>query len=318
MPDMTVHELIIRHGLSEAREMVPEKDRRLVDLAAQVLGEESGSLGYLYSGFAMTTLPHRRPEDETAVWKRSNGRFHLLVEPGHVFDQRGDVIRCGVPYGARARMIMLYLQTEAIRTSSPEIRLGSNMHDWLDRMGVKAGGTSYAAIRDQARRISACRLTVGWTSEDGRSGFERANIVSAMMFVPPAGDARQGALWDETARLSHEFYNALRDHPVPVSEPAVRLIQNSSAVLDAYVWLAYRLRSLDKPTPISWAALHQQFGPEYKALKKFKEKFTETLKEALAVYPGARVDVDSRGVILKPSPPAVPDRTPYKGIRVLP
>ena len=301
-----VHELITRYGHRAARDMVAAEDRRFVDLAASTLGDEQGALGYLYSGFAMTALPHRRLTDDADAWHRQNGRFNLMVEPGFIPGTDGKPSRQGVPYGSRARLILLYLQTEAIRTNSPEVRLGNTMHDWLDRMGVKSGGSSYNAIRDQSRRLSACRLTVSWTSEDGRSGFERANIVSAMMFAP--GDSRQGALWDETARLSPEFFLALRDHPLPVSEAAIKAIQNSSAVMDIYIWLCYRLRSVAKPTSVPWPALHQQFGSEYKQIRQFRAKFLPALKEALAVYPDANVEVDGNGLRLLPSRPAVPDR----------
>jgi hypothetical protein len=302
-----VHELITRYGHHAARDMVSEEDRRYVDLAATILSDEQGELGYLYSGFAMTALPHRRLPDDSEAWQRQNGRFSLMVEPGFIPGGDGRPSRQGVPYGSRARLILLYLQTEAIRTGTPIVRLGNTMHDWLERLGVKSGGSSYNAIRDQSRRLSACRLTVSWSTEDGRSGFERANIVNAMMFAPTS-DTRQGSLWDETARLSPEFFQSLCDHPLPVSEAAIRAIQNSSAVMDIYVWLCYRLRSVGKPTMVPWPALHQQFGPEYKQIRQFRAKFLPALKEALAVYPDARVEVDSTGLKLLPSRPAVPER----------
>lgn len=301
-----IHELITRYGHRAARDMVAAEDRRFVDLAASILGDDQGEFGYLYSGFAMTALPHRRLAEDTEAWHRHNGRFTLMVEPGFIPGADGRPHRQGVPYGSRARLILLYLQTEAIRTNSPEVRLGATMHDWLERMGVKSGGSSYRAIRDQSRRLSACRLTVSWTTEDGRSGFERANIVNAMMFAP--GDARQGTLWDETARLSPEFFQSLRDHPLPVSEAAIKAIQNSSSVMDIYVWLCYRLRSVNKPIFVPWPALHQQFGPEYKQIRQFRAKFLPALKEALAVYPDAKVEADAGGLRLLPSRPAVPER----------
>ncbi len=39
--------------------------------------------------------------------------------------------------------MLLYLQTEAIRTSNPEVELGRSMHAWLSRMGIPAGGKNY-------------------------------------------------------------------------------------------------------------------------------------------------------------------------------
>jgi hypothetical protein len=62
---------------------------------------------------------------------------------------------------------------------------------------------------------------------------------------------------------------------------------------------------LSKSTPISWTAVHQQFGSGYAKLFHFKPGFTESLAAALAAYPQARVDVDDTGIILHPSKPPV-------------
>jgi len=307
-----IHDLIARHGYSAARGMVAAADRRYVDLAALLLGNDRGSPAYLYSGFAMTALPHRRLPSDNDAWQRTNGHFSLMVEPGFIPGPDGEPWRQGVPFGSRARLILLYLQSEAIRTGSPEVRLGNTMHHWLERMGVKSGGSSYAAIRDQARRLSACRLTISWTAEDGRNGFERANIVNAVL-QPPSASGPGGA-WDETARLSPEFFEALREHSLPVSENAIKAIQNSSAVIDVYVWLCYRLFTLTRVTDIPWAALREKFGPEYKHLRQFRAKFVPALKEALAVYPEANVELLPEGLRLLPSRPAMPaPRTFYIG-----
>nr|WP_246338195.1 replication protein RepA [Azospirillum oleiclasticum] len=118
----------------------------------------------------------------------------------------------------------------------------------------------------------------------------------------------QPRLWVDTVRLSDAFFQALREHPVPVNEAALMQIANDSPALDVYIWLAYRLRSLTGPAPVSWAALHQQFGAGYKLLRQFRPKFTATLKEALAVYPEAKVTVDETGIVLHPSRPPIPER----------
>ena len=309
---MNVHELITAHGREVARTMVPIRERHLVDMAAEMMSCEltEADIGYLYSGWALTALPHRRPKDdkEFLPWSRENGRFSLMVEPGSMYGPKREIVRVGIPYGSRARLILFYLQTEAIKRQSREVELGACLGRWLSKMGIPDGGANYASVRDQSQRLSACRLTIGWSGEDGRAGFQRANIVSQMMFIPLVTDARQGDLWSETVQLSPEFYDSLVSHPVPVAEHAIRALQNSSLSMDVYVWLSYRLRSLSKATTVSWAALHSQFGPEYATTKSFRERFIPNLKEALAVYPDAKVDVSVAGVVLYPSPPAVPDR----------
>src|SRR5689334_3517286 len=70
-----------------------------------------------------------------------------------------DLQKFGVPYGSRARMILLYLQTQALRTGSPEVELGPSLNAWMKRMNVPLGGKSRDLIREQANRLSACILT---------------------------------------------------------------------------------------------------------------------------------------------------------------
>ena len=90
------------------------------------------------------------------MWRRQGHRTTLLVEAGRTAN--GGWI--GVPYGSIARLILLYLQTEAVRTSDPEVELGKSMHAWLSRMGIPAGGKELQAWWPNRRgRISACRLT---------------------------------------------------------------------------------------------------------------------------------------------------------------
>jgi len=86
--------------------------------------------------------------------------------------------------------------------------------------------------------------------------------------------------------------------------------------IDIYAWLAYRLHALQKPTPISWQALKQQFGISFSRLDNFKMKFSGNLRLALAVYRDARVEYGNGGLILHPSrPPVAPKqvqaRIPY-------
>ena len=98
-----VHRLVLIHGRERAREMVPEKQRPLVDIAAEVMADESQRIGISYTGFCLTSLPHKRlPDNQT--WEKKGHRVTLWVEPGRM-KSRGKVLMHGVPYGARARMI---------------------------------------------------------------------------------------------------------------------------------------------------------------------------------------------------------------------
>ena len=108
--------------------------------------------------------------------------------------------------------------------------------------------------------------------------------------------------------LSDAFFRELKAHPVPIWEPALRHIQNNSASIDIYIWLAYRLHSLPKTTTVTWSAVFEQFGAGYSRLRDFRKRFVEALQLALAVYPEAKVEVDEHGLLLHPSAPPIPER----------
>ena len=298
----SIHRLVLMHGRQRAREMVDPRHRLLVDIAAEVLADETQRIGISYTGFCLTALPHKRLADD-ATWEKKGHRVTLLVEPGRL-RTAGQTRLHGVPYGARARMILLYLQTQAVRTNSREVALGRSMRDWMERMGLSIGGETARALREQAARISACSLKFFW--EDGAAdGFERGAIVrSGLRFH--AEDQAQGSLWEERVVLDESFYEALRDHPVPVLETAIRQLRDRSMSLDLYVWLAWRLHRLEQPTPISWAGIHAQFGTGFRAARQFKPRFTEALAAAVAAYPEARIDLGEAGIVLYPTRPPVP------------
>jgi len=86
----------------------------------------------------------------------------------------------------------------------------------------------------------------------------------------------------------------------------LRAIGTRSLAIDVYIWLAYRLHALAKPTPVTWSAIHAQFGAGFKLVRQIKPTFIEALQLALAVYPEARVDIEREGVVLHPSLPAIP------------
>lgn len=293
-----VHQLIVRHGIEEARRQAVTKHERLViEAAYQVLSDDAEKMGFTYSGFALTSLPHK-PQTEL-VWKRDGHNLTMLVESGR--DRSSKPL--GLPYGSYARFILLFLQSEAIRTQSREIELGRSMRVWLGTMGLSIGGTTYKLVNEQARRISGCSLTFfadkAGAQIKSRGGFVKTEITMANV----VGD--QPALWQDRVLLDEDFYRALREHPVPVSESALRAIGPRSMVIDVYIWLAYRLHALKKDVEVGWLSLYGQFGGGFSRLRRFRAHFIECLGLALAAYPEARVEVSERGLVLRPSRPAI-------------
>ena len=309
-----VHQLVLGLGREEARKRQPE-EIKLIDIAAALLSEESLDSSYVFSGFCVTSLPHKKLPDD-AVWERigMSGRAKLVVAPGVLASTSTKSKLIGCPYGALARLMLIFIQSEAVKGSAPIVELGRSMHDWLGRMGVACGGRTYNDAREQARRLAACSLSYAYEDENGRESFENCRLIRRGSLTFDAGDGRQGSLpLPETVELSSEFFTAVMKRPVPLWEPALRELSNQSQALDIYVWLAYRLHVLERPTPISWAALFEQFGAGYapESAHIFRRNFIASLKLALAAYPDGKVELQEGkrgrgGIVLHHSRPAIP------------
>jgi hypothetical protein len=298
-----IHELVLQHGVEKARMMVGPAERRLVEIASEMLSDEQGRMGISHAGFALTSLPHK--SIAASVWRREGHNVTLVVASGH--DHQAQLI--GLPFGAKARMILLYLQTQAIRSNSREVELGPSMKSWMANMGFArdaVGGMTYKLVTEQARRISACRLTF-FTRKKELELRQNGAFIDQEVNLFSSVDGRQQLLWQETVTINEMFFQSLKRHPVPVAESALCHISGSSLAIDIYIWLAYRLHNLKEPIPLSWAAVHAQFGAGFKHTRHLKPTFLDALTLATTVYTDAKVEVDwERGLVLHPSKQPVP------------
>jgi Plasmid encoded RepA protein len=195
-----IHQLIIRNGVDEARrQAVTKHERMLVEAAYQVLSEDAEKIGFTYSGFALTSLPHKPQTNHT--WRREGHNLTLVLQSG--VDRAGNTL--GLPYGSYARFILLFLQSEAIRSRSREIELGRSMRAWLVSMGLSIGGTTYRLIDEQARRISGCRLTF-FTDRTGHEIRSEGGFVKTAITMSTVLGDQQERLWQDAVLLDEDFY----------------------------------------------------------------------------------------------------------------
>src|SRR5690348_2392094 len=201
-----VHQLILAHGIETARTQALNKaERQAVDAAYEVLSDEIGRIGIAHAGFAMAALPHKKTSE--AIWEKDGGTIKLLVESG--LDAERQPV--GIPYGSIARMILLYLQTQAVKTRSREVELGASMNAWLNAMDIPAGGKTYQIVREQSRRISRCRLTFFRRTESAEMVTNGAFVRDAIL--PLESTSARLPLWQDRVRLDEGFYQSLIDHP---------------------------------------------------------------------------------------------------------
>ena len=329
---MSVAEQLNLLGLEETRRRVsadagaPRQRGRLlrrVETAHELLSSlpEAEDLSFLHSGLCQTALPHSRPESNHAVWRRTSGRFTLLITPGTLV--RPDAYPTddgwvGVPYGTKARLILIHLQTEGLKSRT--VSLGRSLSAFLRSLGLPVTGGprgSIAAVREQALRIARCSFSLQWSDTDAASGATKT-VVSDTRIVDglELWEGRGGSEWNGTVELNARFHEHLREHAVPLDKRAIAHLSGNSLGLDLYALLAYRLPRLKQEVHLRWAALQSQIGSEEAAMKELARRVRQVLPDVLAAYPHAKVEVTATGISLSPSQAAVP-RLSIRGFKLI-
>jgi len=255
----------------------------------------AGELGFMPRILVQATLPHSRPM--VHEFERVNGRCSLhLTSPPSV----------GLPYGSYPRLVLAWLTTEAVRTKSPEIRLGATFSEFMYRLGltpVTGKRGTVPRLRDQLHRLFS--TTIRWTYTDearGRASGRGLVIAGEHELWWSPRDPAQQPSWRSRVVLDREFFDEIASSAVPVDLRAVRLLKRSPLALDIYVWLTYRMSYLRRPCLIPWNALRTQFGADYSRTRDFQIRFCSQMSQVVGIYPDLRVETRLTAVLLKPSP----------------
>ena len=288
----------------------PIKTRIIEAAAAKVeKPDDSREILYQHTVLCQTGLPYRDPGDAARTWERLNGNVHLKVLAGEAMHPlQGRLVPVGLPFGSKARLILMHINQRALRSQSPEIEIQSSLSAFVRRLRLDSGGRNMRTVKEQLARLSACSVRLGIV-RDGHALTINSQIVTAFDIWFPKDD-RQRVLWPSTVRLSLEYFESLKLHAVPLAEADIAALSHNALALDIYAWLAQRLHRVPvtKPAFISWPALHSQFGWHYDRLRRFREAFKVALKQVTTVYPAARLEVNGRGITLSNSAPPVAPR----------
>ena len=280
----------------------PSEDRREelpLRPQLQAAAEEVDGISFHYVPLIQCSFPHADPGDARSFTRR-NGWLELTLGTTRP--------ETGLPYGVPARLLTIYCASEAIRSRSPEVFLGSSVHDFLRRLDVPITRGDRGSLRvyaNQLLKLIHCTLSIDENIRDatGRTGL---HIRQALF----AEEAR--LWWDDESRgvgqgsslvLSSVLFHSILDRSAPLSTNAIKQLRKSPMDLDVYAWLVHRLYHLAKPSTVTWAQLSEQFGHGYAELRKFRRFFIDSLKRVQVVYPEAKLRVGDVGVVLLPSKP---------------
>lgn len=287
------------------------RELKLLDLQSELerSGEERGDIAFTSPLWARFSLPHRNPGDAPR-WEAKNNGVSLIVRPGEKMTADGSWTSAGYPFGVIPRLALTYMATEAQRTREPIINLGDSQREFMTKLGLSHGSTDRRRIRTQIEALAACdiQLAEHASTDDGWGyRFQKLPITKGLQLWMNGRDDAP-ALWGSSVVLSEEFFESIVSAAMPVYLNDLKALGGSPLRHDIYVWLTYRLNSLERKTPIKWSQLHEQFGSSFKHERQFRPRFIDALRDVLKVYDTARVEVTDRTLVLMPSPRRVSER----------
>lgn len=273
-------------------------------------------VAYQHTVLCQTVLPYRNPGDDVYEWQREQGVASLLIESGRARHPRTkEWIKLRLPYGPKPRLILAYLNAEALRTGSPDVEVEETLTAFVRRIqdplrSGKAGpnGAEIKAFKEQLARLAAATIRMAMTPHNRAIQIDTKIVTAFDLWFQK--DERQRVLWPSIIRLSLDYYKSLQDHAVPLDERALAALAHNAMALDTYAWLAQRLHRIRTQTPqfIPWPAIQDQFGQGYSRLRKFREVFLHALRLVHSQYETARIEIDTKGITLRCSPPPVLNR----------
>lgn len=252
----------------------------------------------LYQHALLCQLGFPRSKVTGPLFERRSGAASLLIEGGPWHTGTAWEMQ-PVPYGVIPRLAFMNICREAKRTGSPVIDVKPSARHYARELGLSEGGKAMERFRRQVIALWCCRMHLGFVTVGGQ-GQAKVEPFEAFRVT----DAEKGA-WPRRIEINQQLMGSLVQHAVALEPSAVRALQGSALALDVYAWLAHRLCRITEPhgVDISWWALKQQFGHEYKTVKDFRHDFVAALLNVLPVYPEASVEVmRGQGLRLMASP----------------
>ncbi|MDP8918377.1 MAG: replication protein RepA, partial [Pseudomonadota bacterium] len=294
---------------TQARRAAMGRDQKRRDaLRAVIESEPTGpeNIQHIHSVLALCGLPYKEPKGEREFF-REYGRNTLSIMAGRLTNPTtGQMELQGLPYGPKARLVLLHLCTEAVRQRSARIEVADSLSGFIRQMGFPVTGGERGTLRqfkEQLNRLAACTMQIGlW---DGASRSSTLNVPPfRQLDIWLSGSPDQGLLWSNTVQFHAEFYDNLIQHALPVDIRAARAFSGSARKLDMLFWMGYRLRTVQRPLRLSWDNLHKQFGSDNASIRSFKQAFKGDLAHIKEVFPRLQVTLDDGGMLLLPTDPS--------------
>ena len=267
--------------------------------------EVDADLGFMARLTALCSLPRINPGNRRE-YKRVNGPYRLYMQAGP---------ETKLPFGNLPRLLLAWVCTEAVRTQSRELVLGSSLAKFMQKLGISSdsGGSrgDRTRVRNQMKRLFNASVRLIYEDEHGEASMSSL-VADRTEFWWNERKPNERSLWNSKIRLGEDFFNEIIRHPMPIDMNTLKALKRCALGLDLYLWLTYRTFTLKRPLRLSWRQLYCQFGVDPAkannkfAVRSFREKALRELKKIKLAWPSLNYSTDKGVLILSPTLPAIP------------
>ena len=267
--------------------------------------EADSDLGFMARLMALCSLPRTNPGNRLQYVRR-NGPYSLVMIAGGLNK---------LPYGNLPRLLLAWVSTEAVRTQSREISLGSSLAEFMRKLSINSdsGGSrgERTRLRNQMDRLFSATVQLIYKDERVEARVS-SSVADRTAFWWNERKPDEPVLFDSKIRLGEDFYNEIVSHPVPIDMNTLKALKRCSLGLDLYLWLTYRTFALRAPLRLSWRHLYHQFDStpsqpvDKRAVQKFRLKVLRELKKIKLAWQELNYTTAPGVLILLPSTPSIP------------
>jgi len=201
-------------------------------------------LAYLARELVQCTLPHSDPGD-VPLWTRTNGNVTLIIARLG-FDER-TLKPIGYPYGSLPRLLLFWLNTEAVRTGNRRLEMGDTFSDFIRGVGLdpSRGGPRSDARRLREQLIRLFSAAIGFQghteiNDEHVQRLRKMDVVSDSELWWSPKQPNQVSLWGSWVELGERFFEYITKAPVPSDMRALRALKRSPLALDLYCWATHK------------------------------------------------------------------------------
>lgn len=277
------------------------------------IGEDpNADMGFMARMLTLCSLPRTDPGTRLQ-YKRQNGPYKLIMIAG------GDN---KLPFGNLPRLLLAWISTEAFKTKSRDLKLGSSLSSFMHQLGMysDSGGErgDRTRLRNQMDRLFNAHVQLIY-EVPGHKATASSAVADRTELWWDYRNPDQETIWHSNITLGEAFFKEIMEHPIPLDMRILKDMKRSSLGLDLYMWLSYKtyaLYSQNKPPELlTWQRLYRQFGPnpdkadDKSTVNDFRKEALREITKLKTCWPHLSLDTPKGCLKIRPCRPSI---TPAK------